>query len=96
MTPAVAAAVKVYLNSDEHEQRPDEPSLDAPEAGNPIAHGQLINISKYLKAHPERSKGKGSDGKDVPVYLNELMRRCYIYSPPPKPKAEPVRLMSPA
>jgi hypothetical protein len=95
MTPAVVVAVKVYLQDNKNEQRPKGPSLDAPEPGNPISHSQLIDISKYLKANPERARAKDTDDKDAPMYLNELMRGCMIYTPPPMPKAEPVRLDAP-
>jgi hypothetical protein len=95
MTPAVAAAVKIYTEDGKYEQRPEEPSLDAPAPGNPISHGQLIDISKYLKANAEKARTWNSENEDVPIYLNELMRGCMIYAPPPKPKAEPVRLDAP-
>jgi hypothetical protein len=90
MTPAIAAAVKVFTEDENFKQLEDEPSLEAPEAGNPISHGQLIDISKYLKAHPSKVTGKSVDRKEVPTYLNELMKGCTVYVPPPKPKAEPV------
>ncbi|KAF2426210.1 hypothetical protein EJ08DRAFT_593973 [Tothia fuscella] len=88
MTPAVSAAVKVYLEDENSKRRREEPSLDAPQAGNPISHGQLIDISKYLKAHPDKVAGITVDGKQVPVYLNELMRGCALYTPPSELKAE--------
>jgi hypothetical protein len=92
MTPAVAAAVKIYLERDNHEQLSDEPVLEGPKLGNPISHRQLIDVSKYLKENPAKVKGVNIDGRDVPVYLNELMRGCFLYTPPPKPKPEPVSL----
>jgi hypothetical protein len=94
MTPAIAAAVKIYRKDAEHEQRAEEPSLDTPQPGNPISHAQLVDISRYLKANPEKARASGSDDKDIPIYLNELMRGCIIFTPPPKPKAEPVRIVA--
>ncbi|KAL1595046.1 hypothetical protein SLS60_009732 [Paraconiothyrium brasiliense] len=32
-------------------QRPDDPTLSNPKPGNPISHGQLIDLSKLLKKH---------------------------------------------
>jgi hypothetical protein len=92
MTPVVAAAVKIYTEAKEYVPRPDETPLEAPEPGSPISHGQLVDISKYLKANPEKARARISEGKDVPIYLSELLRGCSIYTPPPKTKAEPVRL----
>jgi len=91
MTPAVVAAVNVYLENNIHEQQSDEPELDAPKAGNPISHGQLVDISKYFKSNPEKAKGKSIDGESIPIHLSDLLRGCSMYNPPPKPKPEPVR-----
>ncbi|KAJ4347073.1 uncharacterized protein N0V89_011009 [Didymosphaeria variabile] len=32
-------------------QRPDDPALSDPKPGNPISHGQLIDLSRLLKKH---------------------------------------------
>ena len=96
MTPAIVAAVEIYLEDNQSEQKPEEPKLDTPKIGNPISHGQLVDISKYLKLNPEKAKGKRVDEKQVPTHLSELLRGCSIYTPPPKPKPEPVCFSSPS
>jgi TMEM199 family protein len=90
MTPAVAAAVEIYTNSDDFKQNDDEPNLAEPAPGKPISHGQLIDILKHLKAHPDLIREKGDITVPVPIRLAELLKGCKIYTPPPKPKAEPV------
>lgn len=92
MTANVVVAVRIYFENNKLEQHPDEPALDAPEPGNPISHGQLVDISKYLKENPEKARSRSPDEKDIPIYLNELMRGCAIYVPPPKPKEEKVKV----
>ena len=56
-----------------------EPSLSNPKVGNPISHGQVIDLSKELK-----SRGIS------PRTLELLLRGARVYIPPPKPKPEPV------
>jgi hypothetical protein len=92
MTDAVAAAVEVYLENNQLRSDPEETNLNAPKLGNPISHGQLLAISKYLKSHPEKIEGKEVGGKQLPIHLSDLLKGCGIYTPPPKPKPEPVRL----
>ncbi|KAK4218368.1 endoplasmic reticulum-based factor for assembly of V-ATPase-domain-containing protein [Rhypophila decipiens] len=63
------------------ESRPDhdnEPSLEDPKSGNPISHGQIIDLWKLLK-----EKGEAS------YKLETLLRGSRVYSPPPPPKVEP-------
>lgn len=95
MTDAVVAAVEVYLENKQLQSNPEEPNLNAPKSGNPISHGQLLDISKYLKSNPEKVKGKEVDRKQLPIHLSDLLKGCCIYTPPPKPKPEPVRLPNP-
>jgi TMEM199 family protein len=57
----------------------DEPSLKNPRIGNPISHGQVIGLSKLLKAHGI-----------FPNSLDLLLRGARVYVPPPPPKPEPV------
>lgn len=90
MTAAVVAVVELYLEHHPIEANPDEPSLDAPTTGNPISHGQLVDISKYLKSNPEKVEGRETDGRQLPIHLSELLKGCSIYTPPLKPKPEPV------
>jgi hypothetical protein len=91
MTSAVVAAVKIYTKHSDYAPRDGEPSLDTPAVGNPISHGQLIDISKYLKANPEKVEGDGLAGFG---HLSELLKGCAIYIPPPPPKQEKVRSYS--
>ena len=87
MTPAVVAAVKVYNKLSDAEARDGEPSLADPVVGNPISHAQLINISKFLKAHREDISGE--EGVNS-VHLSDLLKGCGIHTPPPAPKPEKV------
>jgi TMEM199 family protein len=85
MTPAVAEAVQAFLDSKGY-QSTDEPSLESPAAGNPISHGQLIEISRHLKSLGPRNT---KDGKVLPITLDELLRGCAIYTEPkPEKKAK--------
>lgn len=60
---------------------PQEPTLSNPRAGNPISHGQVIDLWKKLKAH------------DIsPHSLENLLRGARVYTSPPKPKSEKVPL----
>jgi hypothetical protein len=92
MTDAIVAAVEIYLDNNQLKSSAEEPNLNAPKLSNPISHGQLLDISKYLKSNPEQIKGKEVDGKQLPSHLSDLLKGCGIYTPPPKPKPEPVRL----
>jgi hypothetical protein len=56
-----------------------EPSLSDPKVGNPISHGQVIDISKQMRSEALQ-----------PSRLEELLRGSRVYIPPPKPKPEPV------
>jgi len=56
-----------------------EPSLKDPKVGNPISHGQVIDLSRQLKA-------QGLS----PCRLETLLKGAKVYVPPPPPKKEPV------
>ena len=61
----------------------NEPSLRNPKVGNPISHGQAIDLSKQLKV------------QDItPNSLDTLLRGARVYIAPPPPKPEPVRPLS--
>ncbi|KAJ4190939.1 hypothetical protein NW755_005154 [Fusarium falciforme] len=64
--------------TDAASQKPDEPSLDEPEVGKPIYHGQIVDLWKNLK-----TQGNSS------YTLEQLLRGASIYIPPPPPKPEP-------
>jgi hypothetical protein len=57
----------------------NEPSLSNPKLGNPISHGQVIGLSRQLKA-------QGLSPRNLGV----LVRGARVYVPPPPPKPEPV------
>lgn len=88
MTPAIVAAVEIYTQHGDYTQSYGEPSLDSPATGDPISHGQLVDISKYLRSNPEKAEREGSR---ISTHLSELLRGSTIYIPPPSPKPEKVR-----
>ena len=58
-----------------------EPSLSSPFPGNPISHGQILNLWMATKTQNVSS-----------TTLDALMRGSRVYIAPPKPKQEPARL----
>ncbi|KAM0428892.1 hypothetical protein ACHAPT_006692 [Fusarium lateritium] len=76
-------AVEIHHDDNETDspsQQPDEPSIDDPEIGKPISHGQIVNLWKKLRA------------QDNSTYtLEHLLRGASVYIPPPPPKPEPSR-----
>jgi hypothetical protein len=60
-----------------------EPSLSNPKLGNPISHGQVIDLSRALKA-------QGLS----PSSLDMLLNGARVYVAPPAPKPEPVSTLS--
>jgi hypothetical protein len=77
MTPAIVRALEVAEQTSredfENLQQPSEPTLAAPKAGNPISHGQLIDLSTLLKRHA------------LPTTLDALLHGSSVYMPPPPP-----------
>lgn len=63
----------------------EEPSLLNPEIGKPISHGQIIDLSRNLKAN-----GHGT------YTLESLLKASRIYVPPPPPKPEPACFPAPS
>ncbi|EDU41722.1 conserved hypothetical protein [Pyrenophora tritici-repentis Pt-1C-BFP] len=94
MTPGIVRAVTRARDAVPDEfaklQRPEEPVLVEPKAGHPIAHSQLIDLSKLLKKHApydtESSKGTEEVVKETPITLAALLQNTTIYTPPPPPK----------
>ncbi|KAF5977729.1 hypothetical protein FCOIX_6326 [Fusarium coicis] len=60
------------------QQSTQEPILDDPKLGNPISHGQIIDLWKQLKAQGNSN-----------FTLEQLLRSASVYIPPPPPKPEP-------
>jgi hypothetical protein len=58
------------------------------ETNGPIAHEQLIRLSRYLQTDPE-SEYKDATSSSSSI-LNSLLRGTKVYVPPPPPKPEPV------
>ena len=89
MTPAIVAAVKVFVARGGSASSLDEPSLDDPAVGRPISHGQIIDIAEFLKKNSEVIQQDNENGHYIPLSLADLLRGSSVYTPPPKPKPEP-------
>lgn len=74
-------------------QQPNEPILADAKPGNPISHGQLIDLSKLLKqkpshpssqtpSHPQDASDSPSDDIPTPSTLAALLSNTSIYTPP--------------
>lgn len=97
VTPAAKTAIDLYnqLNKSDktvsHKSScEDEPSLAAATVGDPISHGQLINISRFLQEHEGELPGHVVETKSESARLDTLLKGSKIWTPPPKPKPEPV------
>jgi hypothetical protein len=80
-------------------QQPSEPTLAEAKPGNPISHGQLIDLSKLLKQlpletssqtspHPQDASNTESETPHTtptPSTLAALLSNTTIYTPPPPP-----------
>ncbi len=64
----------------------NEPSLVKPTVGNPISHGQLMEIAIAVREQRQTDDGVKSRG----LGLENLLRGSRVYIAPPKPKPEPV------
>lgn len=83
MNTSVVEAIKAIqpMNNDGDQLRRDgEPSLEEPAVGNPIAHGQVVEVWKRLR-----------DAGNAEYSLEALLRGAKVYVPPPKPKQAKVR-----
>jgi hypothetical protein len=89
MTPAIVAAVNLYLDGGGSTANLDEPPLADADVGKPISHGQLIDIANYLRKNIETIRQKSKHGDNTPVHLAELLRGSNVHIPKPKPKPEP-------
>ncbi|KAI0845925.1 endoplasmic reticulum-based factor for assembly of V-ATPase-domain-containing protein [Daldinia vernicosa] len=80
MTPSIVEAINQSFKPgfDDIAMSNDEPLLKDPSVGNPISHGQIIDIWKRLK-----------DENDNTTRLEQLLRGATVYAPPPPPKPEP-------
>lgn len=89
MTPAIVAAVKIYLDGGERTPSADEPPLGEPAVGKPISHGQIIDIAAYLKKNKGATEQRSQDGEGMSIRLADLLRGSSVYIPPSQPKPEP-------
>jgi len=101
MTAALVVAANEYnaLGSSEQQKatlHPSEPPLENPMIGNPISHGQILDIAKALKnSRATRDASGNEESSQTSCNLDNLLRGCHIYIPPSPPKPEPVsRLFS--
>ncbi|OBS22459.1 hypothetical protein FPOA_08796 [Fusarium poae] len=62
----------------ESSQPTNEPSLDDPQIGKPISHGQIVDLWKRSQAQDNTN-----------YTLEQLLRGASVYIPPPPPKPEP-------
>lgn len=75
---STAQAVK-GVPDEKGERETTEPTLENPKVGNPISHGQVIDLSRQLKAEKISS-----------YTLEGLLKGARVYIPPPPQKKEPV------
>lgn len=93
MTPAIVDGLQTVdvsagaaaVAEETSQTQTSEPSLRDPAVGNPISHGQILDLWKTL------STGHGHQASPS---LEQLLRGSRVYSPPPPPKPEPVRAFS--
>ncbi|KAK3313268.1 endoplasmic reticulum-based factor for assembly of V-ATPase-domain-containing protein [Apodospora peruviana] len=84
MTPSIVEGLRSAQGPEKSQSQTDsqldekEPSLNSPSVGNPISHGQVVDLWKLL-----RDKG------DRGYSLERLLQGSNIYCPPPPPKPEP-------
>lgn len=107
MTPKMVTAIEEYLqmvksgeekdkSSDDNDDHVlgNEPSLENPAVGNPITHGQVIDIFTTIRRHRPNSKTDLQNERKSYSYqdiqLEQLLRGSKIYVPPPKSKSESV------
>ncbi|RDW68065.1 hypothetical protein BP6252_09461 [Coleophoma cylindrospora] len=82
LSPDDAAPTREQRDATENTIQSEQDKLDEltrnPEVGNPISHGQILEISRNLKL------------QGVTLFsLDVLLRGSKVYIAPPKPKAEP-------
>ncbi|KAF5654134.1 hypothetical protein F25303_1681 [Fusarium sp. NRRL 25303] len=71
--------IEDHDETEEQKSQPTkEPTLDDPKLGNPISHGQIVDLWKQLKAQGNSN-----------FTLEQLLRGASVYIPPPPPKPEP-------
>ncbi|KAL8721742.1 MAG: hypothetical protein Q9225_001640 [Loekoesia sp. 1 TL-2023] len=88
MTGAIVNAINSLRRLDigKSELDPDGlgPDLENPAIGHPIAHVQVVALSRLLRRFHNSIDDAGTS-----CHLDDLLRGSRIYYEPPKPKAEP-------
>lgn len=93
INPAIEAAVEEYkkyhgiVSGDS-----GLPNLTDVEVGQPISHQDLIDVSRHLTGRKNDSNGDDEEAQELPWRLDTLLKGSNVYYPPPKARAEPVRL----
>lgn len=96
MTPAMIEALRAY-NADPTSLTKDpallsEPSLENAAEGDPISHGQILEISRHLQKQAALREGLDLQSGVRPSYhLDDLLRGSRVFIQPARPKAEPVK-----
>ena len=96
MTPAILQALDILSAHGQAQIATGnavEPSLDQPVEGDPISHGQLIEISRRLKQIRDEAEHCETHNDDAIYHLDDLLRGSRVYVEPPKPKVEPVSML---
>ena len=89
MTKPMVVALNYLTNhSDAIQSQTEEPPLHKPTIGNPISHGQVLDLFERVQ-----TIGKAEEvSNDCPDYhLDDLLRGSGVYIEPPKPKPEQVQ-----
>jgi len=96
MTPAIIEALRAYhanppsLTKDSVE--PSELCLENAAEGNPISHGQILEISRHLQEQATlREELDFQSGVRPLFHLDDLLRGSRVFIPPARPKTEPVK-----
>src|SRR5512142_756024 len=81
ITPSILEALELCGDNapTTNDQAPAEPSLDEPKVGNPISHGQILDLWKRQRAE-----------RDDAVSLEELLKGSRVFVAPAPPKPKPV------
>ncbi len=80
-TSSIVEALRIHslVSATEGPHDDNTPSLEDPQVGRPISHGQIVDLWKNLSA----------EGR-TEYTLEKLLRGSRVYVPPPPPKQEPV------
>ncbi|KAL2809202.1 endoplasmic reticulum-based factor for assembly of V-ATPase-domain-containing protein [Aspergillus granulosus] len=85
-TPPILSALEAIPRS----AREDLELPDTLNLGNPIAHDQIIRISRYFRdKHSSKNASTSTKIEDRSFDLDSLLHGTKLYIPPPPPKPEP-------